>query len=268
MRQPHEIELTKIKYDEPIGLIFDVDELLFDNQNEILAAYAALLKNRSIEPAGDERYPGRDLFEIIANLKDKYHLAESVEELVRERREVYLGNLRASRSGPCAGVREVFHFLEANRGKINVRVAYTTSSERAFTEIVMKKIFSHIGLGRYASDPEAFFYHDAGRPASTCWQAGLKKKPDPMLYELTIGKLKLPPAQCLAFEDSLSGFQAAYQAGANIFVVPRPRGRAEFDHLEFNQVYEGRVCKLAVINDVLPFMNKVFSRKGGDNEQR
>ena len=45
-------------------------------------------------------------------------------------------------------------------------------------------------------------------------------KPDPELYLLACERLGLPPARCLALEDSLNGATAAAAAGLRVLVVP------------------------------------------------
>ena len=44
-------------------------------------------------------------------------------------------------------------------------------------------------------------------------------KPHPFPYLLAAGQLGLPPAQCLAFEDSLSGIRSAQAAGMHVVGV-------------------------------------------------
>ena len=248
-----------------IGLIFDVDELLFDNREEIRSAYRALVEARSIMLQRDESFSGKNLFDIISNIKLKYNLSESVDELVRERRAVYIEKLKNSKSSPRAGVKELFEFIENNRPSLNIRIAYATSSEKAFNEIVMKKIFNDIGMYKYALDPDSFFFQNNGEPASTCWENGLVKKPDPMLYKITMAKMKLPPSQCIAFEDSLSGYKAAHTAGLNIVVIPGQRNYKHFIDIEYKVLYEDRFCKLASLKDFMPFLKTLLREqiKGG-----
>jgi HAD superfamily hydrolase (TIGR01509 family) len=50
-------------------------------------------------------------------------------------------------------------------------------------------------------------------------------KPDPDLYELAAERLKVDPKECLAFEDSPNGLQAARNAGVRCVVVPNPLTR-------------------------------------------
>lgn len=233
-----------------LGLIFDVDELLFDNRAEIYSAYESLLTSRAITPEKGDTFPGKDLFETIENIKNKYGLKETLDELVQERRAVYIEKLRRTQSGPCKGVKELFEFIDDVRTTRDIRVAYTTSSERAFTEIILKKIFKDIGMNKYMSDPDAFFFKDRQTVVSTCWQEGLKKKPDPIMYKMTMEKMKLTPAQCIAFEDSLSGFKSAYTAGVNkVVVIPNSRSRKHFEQYEFEKGHERRICRFESLTD-------------------
>ncbi len=46
------------------------------------------------------------------------------------------------------------------------------------------------------------------------------KKPHPQVYLQTLSRLKLPAAQCLAFEDSHNGLQSAMSAGLATIITP------------------------------------------------
>lgn len=47
-----------------------------------------------------------------------------------------------------------------------------------------------------------------------------RSKPDPAVYLLAAERLGVPPARCLAFEDSDHGAVAAHRAGLSVVVVP------------------------------------------------
>ena len=47
-------------------------------------------------------------------------------------------------------------------------------------------------------------------------------KPDPAVYLTTARRLGVPPAECLAIEDSVRGVQAALAAGMRVVAVPTP----------------------------------------------
>ena len=44
-------------------------------------------------------------------------------------------------------------------------------------------------------------------------------KPDPQVYQITAEKLGVPPAECIVFEDSVPGIQAALNAGMQVIGV-------------------------------------------------
>jgi beta-phosphoglucomutase-like phosphatase (HAD superfamily) len=65
-------------------------------------------------------------------------------------------------------------------------------------------------------------------------------KPDPACYLLASQKLRLPPARCLAFEDSNAGVQAAKRAGMFCVALKRP-GMPAQDFAMADQVLEDLV---------------------------
>lgn len=256
----------KIDTTRTIGLIFDVDELLYDNSREIFLAYRSLLDLRNIPMHTEECFPGSNLFEIISGIKERYSIEEEPEVLVNERRNKYIELIRDNDSAVKKGVKEIFSFLEENRGNLNVRLAYASSSEKLFIEIILRKVFGSCGLEHYAGDPDRFFYNNGNNePASTWWEPGLKKKPDPMIYIRTIRKLGLAEGQCIAFEDSPSGLKAALAAGLNVIVVPSGRSRKHFEKLEPNVIYENKYC---VIESMLEFLGPLTLFKNGKRIKR
>jgi beta-phosphoglucomutase-like phosphatase (HAD superfamily) len=242
-----------------IGLIFDIDELVYDNRHEIFLAYRSLLDSRNISMHDDESFPGANLFDIVSGIKEKYSLEGTIEDLISERRKRYIKLLSDGDPRVKPGIKEVFSFLERNKDDVDLRLAYASSSERAFVEIILKKVFKFCGLGSYVEDPDEFFYKDkSGVLASTCWGPGLKKKPDPVLYDETVKKLGLSRRQCIAFEDSRSGLAAALAANLNVVVVPSANNEKYFKELKFNVIYEKRYCK---IKSMLVFLDELMSLK-------
>lgn len=241
----------KIDTTKTIGLIFDVDELLYDNSREIFLAYRSLLDFRNIPMHAEECFPGSNLFEIISGIKERYSIDEETDVLVNERRQKYIELIQNNDSAVKKGVKEIFSFLEENKGDLNVRLAYASSSEKVFIEIILKKVFSSCGLAHYIGNPDRFFYNNGNISASTWWEPGLKKKPDPMIYSQTIKKLGLAGEQCLAFEDSASGLKAALAAGLNVIVVPSARSRKHFEELKCDSIYKNKYCIMESMLDFL-----------------
>lgn len=251
----------KIDTAKTIGLIFDVDELLYDNSREIFLAYRSLLDLRNIPMHAQECFPGKNLFEIISGIKERYSISEDTQTLVDERRNKYVELIRDSDSAVKKGVKEVFCFLEKNKEDLNVRLAYASSSEKLFIDIILKKVFKFCGLDNYADGPDRFFYNNAdNKLASTWWEPGLKKKPDPMIYCETVKKLGLPGRQCIAFEDSHSGLKAALEAGINVIVVPSAGSEKYFRGLKPDVIYEDKYC---IMGSMFDFLGPLSSIRGG-----
>ena len=49
-----------------------------------------------------------------------------------------------------------------------------------------------------------------------------RKKPDPQVYRQTLQRLGLAATECLAFEDSANGLQAALGASIATIITPNP----------------------------------------------
>jgi len=252
----------KIDPQQPLGLIFDVDETLFNNEKDIFQAYEFLLSSRRIGITKEENFSGQDLFDIIGRVKKKYGIIDSVDQLVLERREKYIELLRRTDSPVKEGVREVFRFLNENKDILNIRLVYATSSEKAFTDIILKRVFHCCGLESHIENPDSFFYHnERGECAATCWKPGEKKKPDPQVYLKTLEKIGLPTSQCMAFEDSKSGFLSAQASGLNTVVVPSPWSVDCFKGHEYNRVSDQGVLKLKTLTDFVPFLQMLKKHK-------
>lgn len=59
-----------------------------------------------------------------------------------------------------------------------------------------------------------------------------KGKPDPEIFEKAAASMGLSAAECLIFEDSVTGAEAARRAGANSVIVTTTHAREEFAHFE------------------------------------
>ncbi len=132
---------------------------------------------------------------IARELIRLFRLPFSVEALVEKKRGVFR-RLIEIELAPFDGLREE---LQKWRGG---PLALATSSARAETNLI---------LGRMGF--EGWF-----DPIITCDDVP-RAKPAPDCYALAIQRLGMPPAQCVAVEDSLHGIQAARSAGAGVLAV-------------------------------------------------
>jgi beta-phosphoglucomutase-like phosphatase (HAD superfamily) len=74
-------------------------------------------------------------------------------------------------------------------------------------------------------------------------------KPDPAVYLLAASRLGVPPARCLAFEDSDHGARAADAAGLRVVMVPDLRA------YDFTSAY----MQLASLEDAMVHVDRWFS---------
>ncbi len=77
----------------------------------------------------------------------------------------------------------------------------------------------------------------------------LRSKPDPAVYLLAAERLGVPPARCLAFEDSDHGALAAHRAGLSVVVVPDLKAH------DFASAY----MTLSSLEDALAHIDRWFS---------
>ena len=97
------------------------------------------------------------------------------------------------------GVHEVLSFFQ----KRNIKIGLSTNAPSKLIPIVLNKLdISHYFQATSSSEHE------------------LNGKPDPAVYFSTAKKLNVEPSKCIAFEDSMSGVRAAYNANMKTVVVP------------------------------------------------
>ena len=97
------------------------------------------------------------------------------------------------------GAREMFAFARSRGMKIGV----ATSTRR----VSAQEKLARAGLWRFVD-------------AATCGDEVARGKPDPEIYRATAEKLGVPAENCLAAEDSPTGFRAAFAAGCIAALVP------------------------------------------------
>ncbi len=59
-----------------------------------------------------------------------------------------------------------------------------------------------------------------------------KGKPDPEIFEKAAASMRLSANECLIFEDSVTGAEAAKRAGANAIIVTTTHSKDEFAHFD------------------------------------
>jgi mannitol-1-/sugar-/sorbitol-6-/2-deoxyglucose-6-phosphatase len=195
------------------AVIFDMDGLLVDSEPFWRRAHRTMLAKRGIDLSEEDArdLAGKGTSAIIEMWRQQYGAWSAEEnqyvanELFKEVAE-QLETDGEALPGAEALVKKLF-----DRG---VPLAVASSSPLFLIEIVLRRI----GVDRYI--PIRHSGVDEKRP-----------KPFPDVYLSAADSLGVSPAQCLVFEDSPSGIEAAKAAGMRCIAVPEP-GR---DHSLFDQ---------------------------------
>lgn len=197
------------------ALIFDVDGTLADTESVHLRAF-----NTAFILAGLDWYWNEDLYkELLAISGGKERIAHywlsidpggaSTLEASRKIREIHALKTREYARLVDNGqltLRPGIHRLIIDAYCAGVPVAIATTT----TPANVQALLAHC-LG---ADWRKFFavICDASSPG--------KKKPAPDVYLHALARLQVEPANCIAFEDSANGLQAAAKAGIATIITP------------------------------------------------
>jgi HAD superfamily hydrolase (TIGR01509 family) len=183
------------------AVIFDLDGTVLANEDEYGAAFATVL--RELGAKVTSKYPhvgGIGVKENWPGLLKKYKIKtkKSLDELTRKTQREYLEQL--SHVYPKDGF-EVF--IKDLKGS-DIPIALATSNEW----FMLEKTFEKIPIEKYFD-------------VITTGDEVASKKPAPDLFLETAEKLGVEPSECLVFEDSGSGIEAANKAGMRAIAIAR-----------------------------------------------
>ena len=195
----------------PAAVIFDMDGVLVDTNPFHIQKWEALLTEYSI--AFDRKElprqvlgPGNDLtlrhfFGKRITVKDRQRLSEELE--ARFRRAF------APHAKPFAGVERLIAECQEQGVLVALASAAMSKNVNSILDVLKLRPYFHAVL---TSDEIT------------------QSKPHPEIFVKTAQKLGLPPAACVALEDSFAGIEAAKRAGMKCVAVastfPAPELRA------------------------------------------
>jgi len=178
------------------GTIVDSMPLHYVTWGKVLAEYGIAFEEELFYAWG-----GMPVLEIVAELNKKHGLAMPAEELARRKREMYFEMLPQLQAIP-----EVMEHILETHGKIpfavvsgSTRAAVTASLE---TLGILDRFELLVCAGEYT-----------------------KGKPDPEPFLIAAEKLGVAPEDCLVFEDTEMGIDAATAAGMASVKVMQPLER-------------------------------------------
>lgn len=192
MSQP----ITHVIYDMD-GLLLDTESLNEQVNGEIVQRYGKTFTTE-IKIA----IAGTTAINSARTIIERLEIPMTAEEYLQERNKILYPLYSTAKTFP--GTVELIRHLAQN----NIPQAIATSSSRQNFELKTvnhQDWLKHFELFTFGDDPEI----DRGKPA-------------PDIFLLTAKRLAVKPENCLVFEDSLSGMNAAIAAGMKVVVVPDP----------------------------------------------
>ncbi|MDO9114232.1 MAG: HAD-IA family hydrolase [Polaromonas sp.] len=199
------------------ALIFDVDGTLADTESAHLAAFNQAFAEFGLDWHWDEPLY-TDLLNISGGKERMLHYWKTTQPALREVEAMALQDTinRLHELKTAAYERAV------NDGDVGLRPGVLRLMDEALADGLQMAIATTTSpaniaaLLRRAVGPDWRLNFTAIGDASTA----PVKKPDPQVYLQMLAALKLPPAQCLAFEDSSNGLQSATAAGLATLITP------------------------------------------------
>lgn len=180
--------------------LFDCDGTIVDSMPLHYAAWKKALGEWNC-PFDQELFyawGGRPTKEIIATLNQNHGLKMPVESVAGRKEELYFELLPELKAVP-----EVLEHIEAQHGRIPFAVVSGSARESVTASLKTLNL-----LDRFET--------------LVCAGEYKKSKPDPEAFLLAASKLGVAPEECLVFEDTEMGIQAARAAGMASVKVPPP----------------------------------------------
>jgi HAD superfamily hydrolase (TIGR01509 family) len=185
--------------------LFDCDGTIVDSMPLHYVAWKRVLSEWNCEFAEDVFYAwgGMPVAEIIATLNARHGLAMPVEEVARRKEALYFEILPKLKAVP-----EVLEHIEASHGQIPFAVVSGSTRDSVTASLDVLKILDRFDTLVCAGDYE-------------------RSKPDPEPFLIAAERLGIAPEDCLVFEDTEMGIQAATAAGMASVKIPQPWERVE-----------------------------------------
>lgn len=186
--------------------LFDCDGTIVDSMPLHYVAWKKVLGEWDCEFEEDFFYSlgGMPVAEIIATLNERHGLAMPVHDVMRKKEGLYYDILPQLTAVP-----EVLEHIEDQHGQIPFAVVSGSTRESVTASLTVLNLLDRFETLVCAGDYK-------------------KSKPDPEGYLMAAERLGVAPENCLVFEDTEMGIQAATAGGMASVRVPLPRERGVF----------------------------------------
>jgi HAD superfamily hydrolase (TIGR01509 family) len=187
--------------------LFDCDGTIADSMPLHYVAWKTALAEWHCEFSEELFYAwgGMSVAEIIATLNRERGLSMPVADVARRKEELYFESLPQLRAVP-----EVLEHIDASYGQIPFAVVSGSTLESVTASLNALNIFKKFETLVCAGDYR-------------------KSKPDPEPFLIAANRLGVAPENCLVFEDSDMGIQAASAAGMASVKIHQPWQRKHAD---------------------------------------
>lgn len=202
------------------GVLLDSEKIYYDSLNHYLKSLGCIQENLSLEEFS--LYTGTKSDVISANLKEKYHIEGTIDEITEGQDAYYALELdKLKKLVPMEGLVDFLEYLKQN----NYKVGLASSSGLAWVSQVLNEL-----------SIEDYF--------DVIIHGGLVKnsKPAPDSYLLAAEKLNSQPSDCVVIEDSWNGIQAGknadmYVIGFKGSVIEHATDNADEQCYSFKEVF-------------------------------
>lgn len=212
------------------GIIFDMDGVLVDNSPIHVEAFVRWCATRSIDfpPEKLSALFGMGNDDILKVVMNNPNLTDEEIHLYANEKEAIYREIFADTIVPLPGLVDILDEFS----KMGMKIAVGSSGMRKNVNFVLEKC----GISSYF---DAIADGDMIRNA----------KPDPEVFLLAANLLGLRPEECLVFEDSFAGIEAARRAGMKVVALATTYARTEhqdYDMLidNFTQITADEAIKL------------------------
>tara|TARA_X000000368_G_scaffold231183_1_gene182568 strand:- start:1411 stop:2013 length:603 start_codon:yes stop_codon:yes gene_type:complete len=182
------------------AFIFDLDGVLVDSEALRIQTYKELFKNNfniQIEIINADII-GKSEESNLNFLIEKYSLKADINVLIKQRKILLekIAKKKINFNIP------IINFLLLAK-KMDLSTAICTNSHRDYLKIIMKRLSPTVEVDLLLSKEDV-----------------KNAKPDPEIYLKASSLLKVEPEECLVFEDSKPGKEAAKNANMDVIIVP------------------------------------------------
>lgn len=191
------------------GLIFDMDGTMINNMMVHHRAWQQKLKEYGIDWSLEEvmeKVHGVNVELLERLFGDRFTMAERIQISKKKEiayREIYQPEIKL--------IDGLLPFLQSAKA-VNIPMAIATAAPPENAYFVLE----NLPISQYF---KALFHSDDVT----------KGKPDPQVFELAADAIGVPLKNCLIFEDSVTGAEAAHRAGCNAIILTTTHKQAEFN---------------------------------------